>query len=455
MSTFLIHTLIPGGREGPTLRYDNQTSLLTDSLTGQPVVKSFASLPSNKQVFATSKDTPARKDSPRILKISLGLSCNYECEYCSQRFVPRAAETNPAEVQSFIDGLDEWVTFPPERIEFWGGEPLVYIKTLRPLAQLLRSKYPSAHFSVITNGSLLNAEVNEWLDVMGFSVGISHDGPGQHVRGPDPLDDPEKRAAIMDLYQRLAPKGRVSFNAMLNRSNISRAAIQQFFTDLTGDPEVMIAEGAFVDAYDPGGLALSLPPSEAHAFRRSSFQEIRQGKADRVSGARDRVASFINSLRLQRTASSVSQKCGMDSTEAIAVDLRGNVLTCQNVSAQSTAPNGESHRIGHVSSLASVTLRTATHWSKRDECPKCPVLHICKGACMFLEGPLWEATCNNAYSDALPIFASGIEFLTGLVPVFIDGDLPEDRKDVFGLTQTNPTGDEVTRKPFPVRVVAS
>jgi uncharacterized protein len=74
---------------------------------------------------------------------------------------------------------------------------------------------------------------------------------------------------------------------------------------------------------------------------------------------------------------------------------------------------------------------------------------------MFLEGPLWEATCNNAYSDALPIFASGIEFLTGLVPVFIDGDLPEDRKDVFGLTQTNPTGDEVTRKPFPVRVVAS
>lgn len=455
MSTFLIHTLIPGGREGPTLRYDNQTSQLTDSITGQPVVKSFASVPSKNHVFATSKDTPAKKDSPRVLKISLGLSCNYECEYCSQRFVPRAAETNPAEVQSFIDGLDEWVTLPPERIEFWGGEPLVYIKTLRPLAQLLRAKYPSAHFSVITNGSLLNAEVNEWLDDMEFSVGISHDGPGQHVRGPDPLDDPEKRAAIMDLYQRLAPKGRVSFNAMLNRSNISRAAIQRFFTELTGDPEVMIAEGAFVDAYDPGGLALSLASSEAHAFRRSSFQEIRQGKADRVSGARDRVASFINSIRLQRLASTVAQKCGMDSTEAIAVDLRGNVLTCQNVSAQSTAPNGESHRIGHVSSLASVELRTATHWSKRDECPNCPVLHICKGACMFLEGPLWEASCNNAYSDALPIFASGIEFLTGLVPVFIEGDIPEARKDVFGLTHANPKGDEVTRKPFPVPVVAA
>ncbi|NBS40798.1 MAG: Fe-S oxidoreductase, partial [Betaproteobacteria bacterium] len=252
------------------------------------------------------------------------MSCNYECEYCSQRFVPRVAETNPTEVHAFVAGLDGWVTMPPERIEFWGGEPLVYIKTLRPLAHALRRKYPAAGFSVITNGSLLNADINQWLDDMGFSVGISHDGPGQHVRGPDPLDDPEKRAAILDLYRRLAPNRRVSFNAMLNRANISRAAIQQFFTDLTGDPGVMIAEGAFVDAYDPGGLALSLSSDEAHSFRRTAFQEIRQGKADRVSGARDRVASFVNSIRLQRPASSVAQKCGMDHTDSIAVDLRGN-----------------------------------------------------------------------------------------------------------------------------------
>ena len=455
MSTFLIHTLTTSGESGPTLRYDNQTSALTDLKTGEPVVKSFATIQPDGQDFATSRDNPATKVSPRVLKISLGLSCNYECEYCSQRFVPRAAETNPAEVQSFLGGLDDWVKVPPERIEFWGGEPFVYIKTLRPLANALRTKYPSAGFSVITNGSLLNPEINHWLDEMGFSVGISHDGPGQHVRGPDPLADPEKRAAILDLYQRLAPKGRVSFNAMLNRANISRAAIQQFFTELTQDPDVMIAEGAFVDAYDPGGLSLSLAPDEFHAFRRTAFHEIRQGKADRVSGARDRVASFINSIRLQRPASSVAQKCGMDRSDAIAVDLRGNVLTCQNVSAQAMAPNAESHRIGHVGDLASVALRTATHWSKRSDCPKCPVLHICKGACMFLEGPLWEASCNNAYSDALPIFAAGIEFLTGLVPIYIEGDLPEDRKDIFGLLKVPSPSARGHTKPFPVPVVTA
>ena len=52
---------------------------------------------------------------------------------------------------------------------------------------------------------------------------------------------------------------------------------------------------------------------------------------------------------------------------------------------------------------------------------------------MFLEGQLWEAGCDAAYSDNLIFFAAAIEFLTGCMPIFIDGDLPPDRKDIFGL----------------------
>jgi uncharacterized protein len=74
---------------------------------------------------------------------------------------------------------------------------------------------------------------------------------------------------------------------------------------------------------------------------------------------------------------------------------------------------------------------------------------------MFLEGPLWEASCNNAYSDALPIFAAGIEFLTGLVPIYIEGHLPEDRKDVFGLLQVPSPSACGHTKPFPVPVVTA
>jgi uncharacterized protein len=257
------------------------------------------------------------------------------------------------------------------------------------------------------------------------------------------------------LYRTLAPKGRISFNAMLNRENQSRAAIQAFFVELIGDPEVLIGEGGFVDAYDAGGIAQSLRPEEFHSFRRQAFHDIRHGKVGRISSVRDRVMSFVNSLRFERPASSLGQKCGMDRLDSIAVDLKGNVLTCQNVSAAALAPNGESHRIGHTSQLGQVALKTATHWSHRTECPGCPVLQICKGACMFLQGPLWEASCDNAYSDALPIFAAGIEFLTGLVPVHIEGDLPEARKDVFGFSKPREAGESANRKPFPIPVVAA
>jgi uncharacterized protein len=429
MSIFRITAVHPQTGANVILNYDNETSALTlaDGRFAVPRIEVAPRAP----VFAVSADTPGSKTSPRVLKLVLGLSCNYECSYCSQRFVPRADETSRAEVEPFLAGLDSWVTSPPQKVEFWGGEPLVYVKTLIPLAEALRDKWPSTVFSMITNGSLLTREINAWLDGMGFTVAISHDGPGQRVRGPDPLDVPETRDAILDLHRRLRPNGRISFNAMLNNENLSRAEIAKFFIELTGDAKVSIGEGHIVDAYDWGGLSLSLRDSDAGDYRRKSFEEIRTGAAASFHMVRSKVADFVNSIRTARPSSVLGQKCSMDRPDKMAVDLKGNVLTCQNTSAVSTAPNGQQNKIGHVSDMAGVKLKTATHWSHREECPKCPMLHICSGSCMFLEGPLWEASCNNAFSDAVPIFAAAIESMTGLVPVRIDGPQREDRKMIW------------------------
>jgi uncharacterized protein len=134
----------------------------------------------------------------------------------------------------------------------------------------------------------------------------------------------------------------------------------------------------------------------------------------------------------------------MDRDDNIALDLHGNVLTCQNVSSVSNNPAGISHHIGHVSDLEAVEVKTATHWSDRKECSDCPVLHLCKGACMFLSGDLWEASCNNAYSDNVIIFCNIIESLSGYFPIYIDGPLREDRKDLFWIVNGKP---DKTRKP--------
>jgi hypothetical protein len=91
------------------------------------------------------------------------------------------------------------------KIEFWGGEPFVYWKTFKPLAEAIAKKFSEwkqpPKFSVITNGSLLTEDICAWLYAMGFSVAISHDGPGQYVRGPDPFDDPEAKKRILGFYR--------------------------------------------------------------------------------------------------------------------------------------------------------------------------------------------------------------------------------------------------------------
>lgn len=399
------------------------------------------------------------------IKIQLGLSCNFECDYCNQRFVPHADSTNPDDVTPFVENMPTWYKGGSDglgsgtKFEFWGGEPLVYWKTMKPLAELLRKKYPNSEFGVITNGSLLDTEKNQWLEDLKFSVSVSHDGPGQFVRGPDPLQDPASKAGIIDLYKRLAPQKRFSFNSMINSKNISRVDIEAFFVKFVGNeigPQylnlLMIGEGTFVDAYDEGGMANSLLDEEEDIkFRNISLNDLRSGNALKFGTIHEKVNGFIASLERTFLLESLTQKCGMDKPENIAIDLNGNVLTCQNVSAASTNPAGVSHHIGHVSNLEAVDLKTSTHWSDRDECPKCPVVHICKGACMFLSGELWEASCNNAFSDNITVLTVAIEILTqGYILGHIEGPLRQDRKDVYWWMNGKPEKTRKAKKIIPI-----
>lgn len=443
MAKFKIFAKNKDKNESKVFYYDNMSSALTWEDGTSIYNQDIRERTKNRNWSVAPVNTPeaplSKSSKVKTLKIQLGLSCNYSCEYCSQRFVPHSDETNSKYVDKFVQNLDLWMEGEPKQIEFWGGEPLVYIKTIKPLAEKLKQKFPNAKYIMITNGSLLNPEINEWIDRMGFGIGLSHDGPGQPVRGPDPLDDPKSREGIIDLMKRLAPQGRISFNTMMNRENMDRVAVQKYFKtffDSIGFTNyfLRIGEGGFIDPYDEGGLENSLKGDEEHiAYRRVTLHQTRNKQNFSFNIVNDRMKEWVFSISALRPAETLGQKCGMDSLDTIAVDLRGNVLTCQNVSAVATSPNGAQHMIGHVSQLDKVKLRTSTHWSARKECVDCPVLQVCKGACMYLHGNLWDKACDNAYTDHIPFFAASIEQMTGYLPYYIEHEnLPESRKNLWG-----------------------
>ena len=441
--------------------YDNLTSEVFDAngklVNMKPI--SSDSKPSSKEINRVSIDTPLGKSREiNVLKIQMGLSCNFSCEYCSQRFVPNIDYANSKYLEIFIKNLDNWVKAPPKKIEFWGGEPFVYWKTMKPLAEKLREKYPTTRFSVITNGSLITEDIIDWLYNMGFALAMSHDGPGQNVRGPDPFEDPKQRKILFKLFNKFLPENRISINAMIHRENMDREKIQKFFEDLFNvnkqDQSFRIGEGGFIDVYDEGGRK-NVPQNEAEhvAHRRKTLQLTREGKINRFQVVNDRIMEWLNSWGNYREASSLGQKCGMDREDNVAVDLQGNVLTCQNVTAVSKAPNLKPHKIGHVNEFDKIKLNTATHWAFREECSKCPVLQVCKGSCMFLQGEYFKLSCDAAYSDHIPFFAVAFEAATGAMPFKITAVdesyvMSDDRSDLWGeLRKINFALPEVRSEP--------
>ncbi|PNW97286.1 Fe-S oxidoreductase [Burkholderia sp. 137] len=430
MTTFRLKTVDASG-VGRDFFYNNQRSTLTDH-RGLDVVTERPSEPRAPAAHPGHKDRVIR-----TLKVQLGLSCNYSCDYCSQRFVPHSDQTNPGDVDVFMSRLMANCYLTEDAtVEFWGGEPMVYWKTLKPLAERLRMRYPGITLRMITNGSLIDHMKAGWLISMGFTIGISHDGPGQKARGQDPLDNPLTREAILMLYQRLRPLNRISFNAMLHKDSTSRRAVRDYFVKLTGDTDVPIGEGMFVDAYDEGGRSMSFHDAHEHVrYRARAFDELKGGNALNFDSVTQKIVDFGESVVTRREARTLGQKCGSDRADTLTMDLKGNVLTCQNVSAVAVAPNGQPHLAGNVQDMNAVQLKSSRHWSTREHCNACPVLQLCKGSCMFLEGDLWDVTCESAYSDNVVFLATALYELTGCTLQRIEpltGTLPEHRQIVFG-----------------------
>jgi uncharacterized protein len=443
--------------------YDNMTNVLKDAegnIFEWPTRPDYSQ---EKEYKAFDKDHPLVKSKNIThLKIQLGLSCNYSCDYCSQKFVERPKETSKKDIDAFLEKLDA-LSFDEDaglKIEFWGGEPLVYWKTLKNLAEAIKDRFSGwkrpPEFSIITNGSILTDQIIDWLMMMNFTVSISHDGPGQSVRGPDPFEDPESKERVLGFYRMMTRlKKGFSFNPMMNSKNKSRKAVYDWFVDFTGDENVVLGEGGIVDAYDEDGITNSLQSLEEHfEYRRTAFADIfSTGGQIGFIGQLNKIDDFVRKVLTHYPAKYLGQKCGMDDENVLAVDLRGNVITCQNVSALETSKNGESHLGGSLDDYDNVKITTSTHWSNRKECSECPVLHICKGACMFLDNKFWDISCANSYSDNVAFFALAIQAMTGYIPTLIKSDtLPLERQDIFGTIFEHK--EKPTKKVIPIKVVS-
>lgn len=394
---YKVHLKSPTGEAGFVFYDPLKNTFLSagkQPLLGQPEML-------NSPVDQVSPDNPVGKTGAvKRLKIQLGLKCNYSCSYCLQSSkIPDANVTRTQDAEKFLCRLDEWLVGAPDKIEFWGGEPLLYLKQLKLLAPALRAKFPASEFLIITNGALLTDEIVSFLVEHDFNVAVSHDGPAQSVRGEDPLLKPVVLSAVKRLIK--DRPGQFSINTVLSNQNTNIRSIVDWFQARLGADVPFNFEGV-VSYYDERTTDSSrLADEQLTQIEDEIFYELSNGTLDYTVFGR-KLDLFIESLQQPITRESMYSKCGMDRPDHIAVDLTGAITTCQN-----TGASGE-HYVGSVYDLRNTALKSSTHFSHRNNCSGCAMLRICGGSCMYQHGRDFDESCRADYAQAMGVFKAAV-----------------------------------------------
>lgn len=355
------------------------------------------------------------------LKLQLGLTCNFGCSYCCQE---KSCDGEVPDINDYIKMFPE--SLAPEKVEFWGGETLLYWEDIPPLVKFFKEKNPLVRFYIPTNGLLISREIVDFCVENNVGISISHDGPGQSFRGKDVLTI--NRDNILYAYEKLAPQKSMSFNCTIHSENFSRAEIQRYFEDKVGTENLAIGEGLFMHVMTHKAKNLCLLPEEFHAYRRIFLNELIDGSCSRFMIVKSKILNFIDMIE-RKEATPTKTICGLESGKTLVVDRSGNIIVCQN-SAEGTAKNNLNIHVSNFPETG-ILVDDFPSWVIREECKKCPVVSLCLGGCPNTPDDLRENLCDCYYSDCIPMWAFAIEELTGFLPYYIHADLPENRKSLF------------------------
>jgi uncharacterized protein len=384
----------------------------------------------NGIAFKPFREMPPFYDESKIreVRIAMGTACNMRCAYCCQQHGAKQACSQDA-LGALIADLREVLEARGDghiAVSFWGGEPLAYFEVIKFLTEAFAQQGPQGreiHFGIASNGNLITPQITDFLIGHNFSFTLSHDGPGQHIRGLDPWADEGRRTCLQRLYKELHA---FNFSCVMTDANNSYQALLQHLQEMTGDEQVQILEARPLVPHFEQGLA-HMPDKEdlqKHTVDLLSCLLAGWGRNYRVFA--DKVRSFM--VHLSGNLPMDAGPCFSDKFSTLITDLEGNMLSCQNFLARDITPLGDSHGYGRIRDLLDVNLFPAParflSWHNRQDCncKNCPVLHFCRGGCPYND-PAWhEAECRSKYAHFLALLAYSLFEISGCLLTHIEGD---------------------------------
>lgn len=318
--------------------------------------------------------------------LMLGNSCNMNCAYCLQHPLvhkPLSREVNP-EIYDFLGEVAQENT-RTLHLQFYGGESLLYFRTIREVVEEIKRRKISMTFGIITNGRALTDEMVRFFHAHHFSVTISWDGP--HVlktRGYDVFSVPETRERILAL-EHLCLSGVLSARAYPQEILQAFQQISEEYSAIHGY-QIAVNLDEIMDTGLPQKDLLEINYGRVEREMEELTLQFLEGFGKRVPPERYTKEAYIRQLFHSLKDFYLTGKgkwdrytaaCGNGLT-VLNLDLEGNLYPCHNTSRKV----GSIHD-GYFTYLQHILAGDHTH-EHRKECLSCTALAFCQGGCKLV-----------------------------------------------------------------------
>ncbi|AIY44069.1 Arylsulfatase regulator (Fe-S oxidoreductase) [Collimonas arenae] len=166
---------------------------------------------SGLQMAPLIDDVPLAAPPVHALSLAIAQKCNLGCTYCYAQQGEFGGKAKNMELETAQQAVDLLLrkAAPGAKVNlaFMGGEPLANRPALRAVTsyaqEQARQRGVNCHFSITTNGTLLQADDADFFEEHGFAVTVSLDGPSEQHNRLRPFKG--GKGSFDKIIERLAP----------------------------------------------------------------------------------------------------------------------------------------------------------------------------------------------------------------------------------------------------------
>lgn len=319
--------------------------------------------------------------SKKIKSLTLNVTqiCNLHCTYCAaggdgtygDPITKLSIEKTLPQLKHFMSKLEAHESF---HITFLGGEPLLYPDAILAIGQYCqlffagRSRSPS--FSIITNGTLITAELIEKLSVLKAQYTLSFDGPQEiHDQFRPQKNGGSSFESVFRGFQLLLKspqsRGRLLIHSVFTKQQTDVLTVYDFFNQYEVDAFEFTYDVTCSDAVGLKEFSQSLAAAAEKAYLFGGETALRK------------ITLFDQYFQLLDEQTRNRNHCGSGKT-LLSIDSKNRVFTCP------LDINDLKQSVGTLSDLQLDQNLAEKSLVELNNCQTCWARNLCGGGCMYI-----------------------------------------------------------------------